>query len=133
MRAVAVIEIASLVPITLVLAPLLTWGTGMFIFAAALTVMRSGAGWREILGLAGLILWLLGGLAGLVTVWIVTIQGRSVEAFAPRQRALRIAGLLTGACAAALFFYSSAVTSAHWNTRQTIFWGMLFLPPAVLG
>jgi len=102
-------------------------------YAAALTVIGSGRGWREILGFFTLILWLLAGLAGLVTVWIVTIQGRRVEAFSPRQRALRIAGLLMGACAAALFFHSSAVTSANWNTRQTIIWGMLFFPPAVLG
>jgi hypothetical protein len=133
MRTVAVIEIASLVPITLVLAPLLTFGTAMFIYAAALTVMRSGAGWRELLGFTALILWLLAGLAGLVTVWIVTIQGRRVEAFSPRQRALRIAGLLMGACAAGLFFYGSAAMTARWNARQTTFWVLVFVPPTVLG
>jgi hypothetical protein len=133
MRAVALIEIVSLVPVTVALAPLLTVGTAMFIYAAALTVIGSGSGWREILGFATLILWLLAGLAGLVTVWIVTIQRRGVETFSRRQRAVRIAGLLMGASAAGLFFYSSAAMTAQWNGRQTIFWVLVFVPPTVLG
>lgn len=133
MRIATIIEIGSLIPITLYLGPLLTFGTAMFLVSASLTLMSQGGSRAEFLGFAGLILWLLAGLYGLVMVWVVTIESARNINLSPRQRALRIGGLLMGAAAAGLWFYASADPGASWNNRNAVFWDLLFLPPTTLG
>jgi hypothetical protein len=134
MRTITKFEIAlGLVPITLVLTPLLTFGTGMLFVSALLMLVSSGLSPREALGFAGLILWLLAGLFGLIMVWIVTVESESTIEFSRGARAVRIAGLLGGAIAASLWLYDSVRTGVRWDPTSIAFWGLLFLGPTALG
>lgn len=134
MRTITKFEIAlGLVPITLVLTPLLTFGTGMLFVSAVLMLVSSGLSPREALGFAGLILWLLAGLFGLIMVWIITVESESTIEFSLRARVVRIAGLLGGAIAASFWLYDSVRTGVRWDATSIAFWGFLFLGPTVLG
>lgn len=134
MRTITKFEIAlGLVPITLVLAPLLTFGTGMLFVSAVLMLVSSGLSPREALGFAGLILWLLAGLFGLIMVWIITVESESTIEFSLRARVVRIAGLLGGAIAASFWLYDSVRTGVRWDATSIAFWGFLFAGPTVLG
>lgn len=133
MRTITKIEIALLVPITVVLTPLLTFGTGMLFISALLMAASGELSPREALGFAGLILLLLAGLFGLLMVWIVTVESDSPIELSLRARTVRIVGLLGGAVAASLWLHDSVRTGVRWDSRGAAFWGLLFLGPTALG
>lgn len=101
MRTITKIELLLLVPITLVLTPLLTFGTAM-LFVTVCLALWSGLPVREAAGFALLIMWLLAGLFGLVMVWIVTVEGDSTVSLSLHARLVRLAGQMAGAIAASL-------------------------------
>jgi hypothetical protein len=131
MRTITKMEIAiGLVPVTLILTPLLTWGTGML----ALVGILEFASWPqridELLGIGMLVLWGIAGLYGLLMVWIVTFESDSAIQLSYRQRTVRIVGLIAGAAAAAVFYWSMIKGA---SARNLIYWTLVFLGPTALG
>lgn len=133
MRGRTIIELATLVPITVTMAPLLTWGAGMLFVTAAFMFASRGLPMSEAVGFAGLIMWLMAGLCGLIMVWVVTIEHDTAIVLSLRQRIVRIVGLACGAVAAAIWLYVSTIPHARWDVKNATIWGLLFLPPTALG
>jgi hypothetical protein len=131
MRTITKLEIAiGLVPATLLLTPLLTWGTGMLALVGVLEFTSWPHRIDELLGIGALVLWGIAGLYGLLMLWIVTFEGESAIQLSDRQRGVRMAGLSTGAAAAAAFYWMMVRGS---GARNLVYWSLVFLGPTALG